>query len=64
MIRGNGFTEISCFICVSTKTDDHIYANFPVFLEWIIWVIEGLQRLYLTEVWNKENNGIPCIGSC
>ena len=41
MIRGNGFTAISCFIFVSPKIGGRIYTNFSVF--------EGLQRLHLTE---------------
>ena len=48
MIRGNGFTEISCFIFLSPKIGARIYTNFPVFIEWIILVIEDLQRLHLT----------------
>ena len=47
MIRDNGFTAISCFISVSPKFGGRIYTNFPVFLDWIIWVIEGLLRLYI-----------------
>ena len=49
MIQGNGFMAISCFIFVSPKLAGRIYTNFSVFLEWIIWVIEGLLRLQLTQ---------------
>ena len=34
--------EISYFIFVSPKFGSRIYTNYPVFLEWIIEVIEGL----------------------
>ena len=40
----NGFTAKSFFIIVSPKIGGPIYTNFPVFIEWIISVIEGLQR--------------------
>ena len=33
MIRGNGFSAISCFIFVSPKIGGCIYTNFPVLLE-------------------------------
>ena len=51
----NGFTVISCFIFVFPKIGGRIYTNVPVFLEWINWVIEGLQTLHLTECvkWEK-----------
>ena len=54
MIWSNGYTEIPCFIFVSQKIGGRIYANFPVFSEWIIWVIEGLHRLHLTECVKSE----------
>ena len=50
MVQGNGFMAISWFISVSPKFGGCIYTNFPVFLGWIIWVIEGLLRLHLTSV--------------
>ena len=40
---------ISCFIFVSPKIGGRIYTNFLVFIEWIISVIKGLQKLHLTE---------------
>ena len=46
MIQDN---EFPCFIFVSLKIGGRIYSNYPGFLEWVIWVIEGLQRLHLTE---------------
>ena len=55
MIWDNGFTEISCFSFVSLKIGGPIYTDFPMLLEWIIWIIEGLRRLHLTECvkWEK-----------
>ena len=49
MIRDNGFKAISCFIFVSPEIGGRIYTNFPVFLEWNICVIKGMERLHLTE---------------
>ena len=39
----------SSFIFASPKIGVCIYTNFPVFPEWIISAIEGLQKLHLTE---------------
>ena len=61
MIRVNGVTAISCFIFVTRKFGDCIYLNFLVFLEWVIWVIEGLLRLHCTEWVKLKNNGPPFI---
>ena len=61
MIRGNGFTAVSRFIFVSPKIGGRIYSNFPVFLEWNIWVIEGLQRFILLNVWNKKITGFSAL---
>ena len=44
MIRGYEFMAVSCFIFVSPELGSRIYTNFPVLLESIIWVIEGLPR--------------------
>ena len=44
---------ISC-IFVSPEFGGHIYTNFPVFLDWIIWVIEDLLKLHLTECVKNE----------
>ena len=54
MIPANEFTAISCFIFVFPNISGRIYTNFPVFIAWIIWVNEGLQRLYLTEYGKYE----------
>ena len=54
MIWSNEYTEIPCFIFASPKIGGRIYTNFLVFIEWIIWVIEGLHRLLLTECVKSE----------
>ena len=55
MIWDNGFKEISCLSFVFPKIGGTIYTNFPVLLEWIIWIIKELRRLHLTECvkWEK-----------
>ena len=66
MIRGNGFMAISYFIFMSPKIGGGIYTNFSVFIEWIIWVIEGSQRL--ARVWEirkmTEFPELPLVKSC
>ena len=59
MILDNRFMANSCFIFESSKFGGRIYTKFPVFLEWIIWVNEGLLlRLHLTQSVKK---GFPLL---
>ena len=55
-IQENQFLIITCFIFVSPKCARTIFANFPVFYEWLIWVTEDLLRIHLLVSVTKKGN--------
>ena len=54
IVQGNGFMTISCCTFAFPKFGGYIFANFQVFLRWIIWVIESMLRLHLTKFVKRE----------